>query len=117
MCFFSREVLTSHRSPYDLTGNDKKNQGEGGEEEAAAADDIPSLPTVERTYRQSFKAPEAEEGQQVEQSVLDGLSSFTESRSCYNSLLSFAPQLDGDDYLQYPCSSFLRAGLQSEVGR
>ena len=46
---------------------------------------------------------------------LTDVTEVAESRSCYDMLISFAPQLDGDDYLQYPCSSFLHPGHQPEV--
>jgi hypothetical protein len=69
----------------------------------------------ERVWREVPKPPSFDGRRQVDTAVLATLNEHAEALSCCDLLRVFAPGLDGDDYLQAPCSSLLRRGLTAQV--
>ncbi len=69
----------------------------------------------ERVWREVLKPPSFKGQRQVDTAVLATLDEHTEALSYCDFLRAFPPGLDGDDFLQAPCSSLLRRGVTAQV--
>ena len=78
-------------------------------------DDDAGSAEPERVWREMLKPPCFEGRQQVDTTMLATLNEHAEALSSCDLLRAFAPGLDGDDYLQVPCSSLLRRGVTAQV--